>query len=158
MKMRAKILNLIQSTREGQEGDWREHIPSAQEGKQFSQQWCNVQVCLGGLRTEAGMPKWGLAGESWVLVPEGEMEQVSLCSWGRARIGLWICDHKATEPGLRNVTGSEDRDHKHENVSQSSFRPHLSQSSCPSLSDRYSLSFRGICHLEWKYTSSAYSS
>lgn len=64
---------------------------------------------LGGTKYRGRDAKVGLAGESWVLVPEGEVEQVSLYSWGRARTGLWICDPKATEPGLRNVTGSEGR-------------------------------------------------
>lgn len=41
------------------------------------------QVCLRGLSTEAGMPKWSLAGEAWVLVPEGEgWISTSWSRWG----------------------------------------------------------------------------
>lgn len=140
-------------------GEW--HVQSAQEGEQFSEQcfrfaW-GVQVQKQGCQSGGLLerPELYCQRERDVF---RRAEEVSLFTWGRARIGLWIHDHKATEPGLRNVTGSEGKDHIHENVSQSSFSPHLSQSSCPFLGDRCSLLFRGICYLEWKCTSSAYSS
>lgn len=163
MKMRAKILNLIQSTREGQEGDWRENgmfrvlrkasnfhsnVSGLLEGTEYKRRDAKVVACWRDLSFSA-------RGRGMVL---DELEQVGLYTWGRARIGLGICDHKATEPDLRNVTGSEGKDHIHEDVSQWTFSPHLSQSSCPFLSDRCSLFFCIICHLEWKCTSSSFSS
>lgn len=156
--MRAEILNLIQSTREGQEGDWREsgvfrvlrnmsnfhsNVSGLLEGTEYRSRDAKVVACWRGLNFSA-------RGRGMDL---DELEQVNLYTWGRARAGLWICDHKAAGAGLRKVTGSEGKYH-----SQSSFSPHLSLSSCPFLSDRCSLLFRGICHLEWKCTSSAYSS
>lgn len=161
--MRAKILNLIQSTREGQEGDWREsgmfrvlreasnfhsNVSGLLEGTEYRSRDAKVVACWRDLSFSA-------RGRGMDL---DVLEQVSLCTWSRARIGLWICDHKAREPGLRNVTGSEGKNHVQENVSQNSFSPHLPPSSCPFLDDRCSLLFRGICHLEWKCTSSAYCS
>lgn len=131
-------------------GEWR--VQSAQEGEQFSQlcfrfawgDWVQKQGSQSGRLLESARGRG---------MDFNELEQVRLYTWGRTRTGLWICGHQATKAGLRKVTGWEGKDH-----SQSSFSPHLSQSSCPFLSDRCSLLFRGICHLEWKCTSSAYSS
>jgi len=60
MKMRAKILNLIQSAREGRERDGKESGVFGVLRKAGNFQ-SKVSDLLEG--TEAGIPKWWLAGE-----------------------------------------------------------------------------------------------
>lgn len=69
-KTRAKSWSWSRAQREGQEESWEES-----EVFRVLREAAMFQTYLKGLRLEAGVPKWWLAGESCALVPEWEREE-----------------------------------------------------------------------------------
>lgn len=106
MKTRGKILNLIQSTREGRR-EMERRVACSERSRGQVDFHSNVEIHSKGPSVETGTPKWWLAGEHWVLVPEseggggyrdaGEGEPLFLGqTWSR----VVVCKHVAREPGL----------------------------------------------------------